>query len=216
MAVSDDEPVFLIRLSLPDRPGSLGAVASAMGRVGGDINAVEIVEKGDGVVVDDFIVDLPPNQMPETIVTACQSLEGVRVEWISRYPEGGGLQSDLEALERMTAEPAHAAETLVSLCPVVFRSHWATLLEVAPDGPRSTFSTTLAPDVTPEVAASLAPFDVTHRVDLVSGWSPGWGDTTVVVTPLTQDRVIAIGRLGGPAFLDSEIARLHHLAALVK
>ena len=45
---------------------------------------------------------------------------------------------------------------------------------------------------------------------------PGWGETTVVVSPLTQDRVIAIGRLGGPAFLDSEIARLHHLAALVK
>jgi hypothetical protein len=28
--------------------------------------------------------------------------------------------------------------------------------------------------------------------------------------------VIVIGRLGGPAFLESEIARLHHLAALVK
>ncbi len=205
-----------MRIALPDRPGSLGAVATAMGKVGGDINAVEIVEKGDGIVVDDFIVDLPPNQMPETIVTACQSLEGVKVEWISRYPEGGGLQSDLEALERMTSDPVHAAETLVSLCPVVFRSHWATLIEVTPEGPRSTFSTTLAPDVTNEVAAALGPFDVTHRVNLVSGWSPGWGDTTVVVTPLTQDRVIAIGRLGGPAFLDSEIARLHHLAALAK
>ena len=125
--------VFLMRVALPDRPGSLGAVASAMGSVGGDINAVEIVEKGDGVVVDDFIVDLPPNQLPETIITACHRLEGVRVEWISRYPEGGGLQSDLEALERMTADPANAAETLVSLCPVVFRSHWSVLLDVAGD-----------------------------------------------------------------------------------
>ncbi len=208
--------MFLMRVTLPDRPGSLGAVATAMGRVGGDINAVEIVEKGGGVVIDDFIVDLPPHQLPETIVTACQSLAGVRVEWISRYPEGGGLQSDLEALERMTADPAHAAETLVSLCPVVFRSLWATLIEVTPDVPRSSFATTLAPDLTPTVAALLAPFDVTHRVDLPADWSPGWGDTTVVVTPITQDRVIAIGRLGGPAFLDSEIARLHHLAALVK
>ena len=208
--------MFLMRVTLPDRPGSLGSVATAMGGVGGDINAVEIVEKGDGIVVDDFIVDLPPNQLPETIVTACQNLPGVRVEWISRYPEGGGLQSDLEALERMTADPAHAAETLVSLCPVVFRSHWATLIAVGTDGAQPTFATTLAPDLTPEIAARFAPFDVTHRVDLVSGWSPGWGDTTLVVTPLTQDRVIAIGRLGGPSFLDSEIARLHHLAALVK
>ena len=205
-----------MRVRLPDRPGQLGAVASAVGGVGGDINAVEIVEKGDGVVVDDFIVDLPPGALPENIVTACQSLAGVRVEWISRYPEGGGLQSDLEALERMTADPGHAAETLVTLCPVVFRSHWATLLRVAGDTATPVCSTTLAPDLTPEAAAAFAPFDVTHRTDLAAGWAAGWGDTTVVVTPLTQDRVIVIGRLGGPAFLESEIARLHHLAALVK
>ena len=124
-----------MRVTLPDRPGSLGAVATAMGGVGADINAVEIVEKGAGIVVDDFIVDLPPNQLPETIVTACQSLTGVRVEWISRYPEGGGLQSDLEALERMTADPVNAAEILASLCPVVFRSHFAALVEVANGAP---------------------------------------------------------------------------------
>ena len=205
-----------MRITLPDRPGSLGSVATAMGGVGGDINAVEIVEKGDGVVVDDFIVDLPPGQLPETLVAACQGLEGVRVEWIARYPEGGGLQSDLEALERMTADPGHAAETLVSLCPVVFRSHWAVLVQTGPDEPAMTFSTTLAPDITPDLAAGLAPFDVTHRLDLEAGWAPGWGDCTIVVTPITQDRVIAIGRLGGPAFLDSEVARLNHLAALVK
>ena len=208
--------MFLMRVRLSDRPGSLGAVATAMGRVGGDINAVEIVEKGDGVVIDDFIVDLPPGALPENIITACQALEGVRVEWISRYPEGGGLQSDLEALERMTADPGHAAEILVSLCPVVFRSHWATLLQVEDGSVRPIYSTTLAPDLTPEVAATFGPFESTHRVDLPSGWSPGWGDTTLVVTPLTGDRAIVIGRLGGPAFLESEIARLHHLAALVK
>jgi hypothetical protein len=215
--VGEDGHVFLMRVTLPDRPGSLGSVATAMGSVGADINAVEIVEKkSDGSVVDDFIVDLPPNQLPETLVTACQNLSGVRVEWIARYPEGGGLQSDLEALERMTADPPHAAETLVSLCPVVFRSHWATLIDVSDGAPRPSFSTTLAPDLTPEIAAKFTPFDTTHRTDLDADWSPGWGDTTAVVTPLTGDRVIVIGRLGGPAFLDSEIARLHHLAALVK
>ena len=202
-----------MRVALPDRPGSLGAVASAMGSVGGDINAVEIVEKGDGVVVDDFIVDLPTGRLPETIITACHRLEGVRVEWISRYPEGGGLQSDLEALERMTADPASAAETLVSLSPVVY---WSVLLEVSGDEVSSLAATTLAPDFDTSNAGPLAPFDITHRIELDSGWLPGWADSTVVVVPLTRDRVIAIGRLGGPAFLDSEIARLHHLAALIK
>lgn len=208
--------MFLMRVSLPDRPGSLGAVATALGGVGADINAVEIVEKGDGVVVDDFIVDLPAGQLPETIVTACHNLAGVRVEWISRYPEGGGLQSDLEALERMTADPSHAAETLVSLCPVVFRSQWATLVQITGDEVAASYSTTLAPDLDGHIIRRFAPYDVTHRVDLEPGWIPGWADSTVIVTPVTRDRVIAIGRLGGPRFLDSEIARLHHLAALVK
>lgn len=208
--------MFLMRVSLPDRPGSLGAVASAMGSVGGDINAVEIVEKGDGVVVDDFIVDLPPGKLPETIITACHHLDGVRVEWISRYPEGGGLQSDLEALERMTADPAHAAETLVSLSPVVFRSHWSALLDVTGDQVTTLTATTHAPEFDTGSAQPLAPFDRTHRVDLESGWLPGWAESTAVAVPLTRDRVIVIGRHGGPAFLDSEIARLNHLAALIK
>jgi hypothetical protein len=208
--------VFLMRVMLPDRPGSLGRVATALGDVGADINAVEIIHKGEGTVVDDFIVDLPPGQMPETMVTACNRITGVRVEWISRYPEGGGLQSDLEALERMTANPSRAAESLVSDCPVVFRSHWAVLLKMSPDGVTLLFATTMAPDLTAELLDRLAPFDSTHRVDLKAGWLPGWSDSTVIVTPLTQDRVIIVGRHGGPAFMDSEVARLNHLAGLVK
>ncbi|HET9871090.1 MAG TPA: amino acid-binding protein [Propionibacteriaceae bacterium] len=211
----EDGGVFLLRITLPDRPGSLGAVATALGGVGGDINAVEIVQKIDGIVIDDFIVDLPPGKLPETIITACHQLEGVRVEWISRYPEGGGLQSDLEALERMTADPPHAAEILASLCPVVFRSHWATLLDVSDERGRLTFATPLAPDLDEDLIKRLAPFDIAHRIDLETGWIQGWGESTVVVTPLKGQRAIAIGRLGGPPFLDSEIARLHHLAALV-
>ena len=50
--VGKDVRVFLLRITLPDRPGSLGSVATAMGGVGADINAVEIVEKrSDGSVV---------------------------------------------------------------------------------------------------------------------------------------------------------------------
>ena len=36
---------FLLRVELPDVPGSLGRVASAIGEAGGDIEAIEIVEK---------------------------------------------------------------------------------------------------------------------------------------------------------------------------
>ena len=77
-------------------------------------------------------------------------------------------------------------------------------------------ATNLAPHFDTANAGPLAPFDITHRIELESGWLPGWTDSTAVVVPLTRDRAIAIGRHGGPAFLDSEIARLNHLAALIK
>ena len=43
---------YLLRVELPDVPGSLGRVASAIGEAGGDIEAIEIVEhRRDGSAV---------------------------------------------------------------------------------------------------------------------------------------------------------------------
>ena len=42
--VHQESPVpFLLRVELPDVPGSLGRVATAIGEAGGDIEAIEIV-----------------------------------------------------------------------------------------------------------------------------------------------------------------------------
>ena len=62
-----------------DVPGALGKVATTMGTVDADISAVEIVEKGDGYAIDDFILSLPTETMPDTLVSTCDQLEGVKV-----------------------------------------------------------------------------------------------------------------------------------------
>lgn len=199
-----------MRVCLPDVPGTLGSVASAMGQFGADILSVEIVEKRSGRVVDDFVVTLPPERMPDGLVSICQGLDGVSVQWVSRYPEGGGLQSDLEALEQMVADPAYAAETLVSLSPQVFRSQWSLLIQTDGD-PTVIYSTPMAPDPSSEQLRSFAPFDAWHRMTLDDASFPGYQDSVAVIAPLTGSRAIAIGRDGGPDYLDSEIARLEHL-----
>jgi hypothetical protein len=35
--------LYLLRVAVPDRPGALGALATAIGRAGGDIKAVDVV-----------------------------------------------------------------------------------------------------------------------------------------------------------------------------
>ncbi len=91
---------FLLRVKLPDVPGSLGRVATAIGMAGGDIEAIEIVEKRhDGTALDDVL--LQTESMPDSIVSACNRLDGVSVLWISRYGPGGNLVLDLEAVEEL-------------------------------------------------------------------------------------------------------------------
>src|SRR6478752_10103876 len=117
---------FLLRVELPDVPGSLGRVATAIGMAGGDIEAIEIVEKrhDDGTAVDDVLLETAPNAMPDSIVSACNALDGVQVVWISRYAAGGNLFLDLEAVEELTADPEGSLNRLVELLPVTFRADW--------------------------------------------------------------------------------------------
>jgi hypothetical protein len=204
----------LLRIRLPDVPGSLGAVATAVGAVGANIEAIEIVEHGaDGTAIDDVFVDLTPGVLPDMVVSAVQRLDGVRVLWVSRYAAGGNLNLDLEAVEAITEDPARAMRTLASLVPRVFRADWALIVDAADGAASSIESTSAAPDL-PDEALAWFPLDGPVRVDPGGSWT-GWSETEVAAAPLgTATRAIVFGRSGGPAILDSELARLNHLAAL--
>ena len=195
---------FLLRVSLPDVPGSLGRLASAIGEAGGDIEAIEIVEKRyDGTAVDDVFLEMEDGAMPDAIVSACTQLDGVEVLWINRYAAGGNVFLDLEAVEDLTEHADRALDRLVDLLPVVFRSDWAARVDRAGGVRRATEA---APD-------DLAWVDLTAPAQLDSDLTAEQGDL-LVGCPLGDDGILLLGRRGGPAFLASELARLEHLARL--
>lgn len=204
--------MHLLRVLLPDRPGSLGVIASAMGAVGADIHAMEIVEKHPDGVVDDFMLELPPGALAETVVGACNELDGVRVLWISRQAEGWGLEGDVEVLNRMLVEPEQALEVLTEAAPAVFHCQWAALLDARSGN--MLLGTPQAPDLTSENSAVLGALEVPHVLELSAGWLPMWGDAEAAVCPAPRGRSLVLGRVGGPPFLASELRRLQHLAAL--
>lgn len=203
--------VFLLRVALPDRPGSLGLVASALGTVRADISAVEIVERADGLAIDDFMLSLPPEGRADWLVSACSALDGVEVLWVSYYPESWGLEADSDLLDRMAADPDRARVTLVEGAPVVFHALWALALDRISG--RVIARSELAPEQLGNQAL-LAPLDRAHALELPAGWQEGWGVTMAACAPLPDGCTVVVGRSGGPEFRASEVVRLRHLAAL--
>ncbi len=190
---------FLLRVELPDVPGSLGRLATAIGEAGGDIEAIEIVEKRhDSTALDDVLLET--ESMPDSIVSACNALEGVQVVWISRYAAGGNLVMDLEAVEEITAKPQEAVERLVDMLPDVFRVDWGARVHRAKGVVHGT--TAVPADLT---------FTEIERPTRIEGDD----DVTLYAAArLDGNEIIVVGRRGGPDFIDSEIARLGHLVGL--
>lgn len=195
---------YLLRLELPDVPGSLGRLATAIGGAGGDIEAIEIVEKrGDGTALDDVLLDVAPGIMPDSVVSACNALDGVTVVWISHYASGG-LVLDLEAVEELTAAPTEALDRLVMLLPRTFRVDWAARIHRAHGVVRATGA---AP-------SDLVFVEIERPVRLELAANPEDQDTLYAGARVDGNEVVLVARRGGPEFLDSEVARLGHLAGL--
>ena len=206
---------YLLRLVLPDRPGMLGAVATALGRCGADILSLDVVERGPDGAVDDLVVSLPPGGLADALITSAQSVEGVVVESLRPYYGGSDLHRDLELVDALAADPGSAEALLVAHAPGVFRAGWALLLE---PGPTVLHASAGAPEAA-ELELPWLPLASARRLDPEDEWVPErWQalGTELVAAPVgAAQRVVLVGRPGGPRFRGSEVLRLTHLAGIV-
>ena len=70
--------LFRIRVALPDRPGSLGAVASAIGFAGGDIRGLVVLSSESGRGIDDITIAIPGSD-PKDLLNVLGAIQGVEV-----------------------------------------------------------------------------------------------------------------------------------------
>jgi ACT domain-containing protein len=70
---------YVVRIALPDRPGALGLVASRIGAVGGDIVAINILERDGGQAVDEFVVEIGGEHLVELLQNEIHEVDGVSV-----------------------------------------------------------------------------------------------------------------------------------------
>lgn len=209
---------FLLRVQLPDRPGALGALATAIGTTGADILSVDVVERGSGIAIDDLVVELPSGRLPDVLITAAESVEGVEVDAVRPYAGVLDTHRELELVEEVAADPDHGLEIFTEGVPKIIRAGWAVVLIRTGDEPHRLASSTAAPE-TLAVRLPWWPLRSATVLDGEESWVPEpWRElaTELAATPLGgAHRVLLVGRPGGPMFRAAEVARLAHLTGIV-
>jgi malate dehydrogenase (oxaloacetate-decarboxylating) len=72
-----------LRLEIVHQVGMFGTIGTAIGEVGGDIGAVDIVRVGKGVIVRDITVNARDEVHEKNIIDAVKKIKGVRVIHVS-------------------------------------------------------------------------------------------------------------------------------------
>lgn len=123
----------LVRLQLPDRPGALGAVASRVGSVGGDLLSVDILQRDNGVVIDELGVGLPADGLLDLLRDEILEVDGVSIE-VMRVLDGAFPDRDAELLDLatqvfMAESPGRLAEYLTARIVTSLGADFAAVLD---------------------------------------------------------------------------------------
>ena len=70
--------LFKLEISLPDRPGALGLLASAIGAAGADIRGLTVLKSEDGRGYDEVTVAVPGSD-PTDLIEVLGAIGGVEV-----------------------------------------------------------------------------------------------------------------------------------------
>lgn len=123
---------YVVRVWVPDRPGALGAVASRIGSVRGDLVGIDILERGAGLAIDELVVTLPDAALVPLLLKEIGEVDGVAVEDISEVPGGGPPDARLDALETAAIlvqerTPEGVLRALVSHAAHGFAASWIAI-----------------------------------------------------------------------------------------
>lgn len=215
------EMSFLVRVLLPDTPGSLGKLADALGNVNANIESVDIVENfPNGSVMDDIVIELPKGTMADEIITAAQGVDGVDIDSIrpfsGRVDRRGqiSLLADVASKKNVTA----AMQEVCAAIPKALTSNWAIVINnespisrLASSDAAPADDGTIPESIDVDTARILNP----DRED----WIPeSWSllDSALAAAPLVgTNYVIVMGRVGGPDYLASEVDHLGNLGTIL-
>lgn len=207
---------YLLRLRVPDEPGVLGRVASALGSTGADIDSIVVVDRAPGYAVDDLVVSLPAEALADRLVSAASAVPHVVVEALQRHHGRLRLHDDLALLDD-AAVSSQPLVTLTSGLPELLHASYAMVVGLTADGGSHTIASSAS---APEASCrpQWLPLAAVRAPAVTEVWTDpavAGPDCELAAAPFRDDAVL-LARIGGPEFLPAELTRLAHLARVAQ
>lgn len=91
-----------LRIKIHNQPGKLGQITTAIGRAGGDIDAIDIVSAGKDFLIRDITVNASSEKHDEEIARAVSDIDGVEVVNVSDRTFLMHLGGKIEVVSKMS------------------------------------------------------------------------------------------------------------------
>lgn len=213
--------LFTLRVSLPDKPGSLGALAGSLGHGGANIVSLEVVERSNGVAVDELTVKAPSG-LQDALKAASATVPGLLVEDVRPADMFLNLLSPLELAVLLVGSPAEkVVSALVENLAGAVWADWVAVVE-GTESPRLIERSAGAPTFE-GIRTPWMPLDGPVRLS-AGDWMPAaWTmhvpvtpdrKPEVAVAPLADKMVLMAGREKGPRFRATELKELDLLGQI--
>lgn len=203
-----------VRISVPDRPGSLGRVASTIGTAGADIAKVDVLESESGRALDDVFVQVRDHAHLEAVEAALSGLPGVQVVGVQEPVPPVTGHADLELVDQVLSNPDRSLQTLVDGAPGALGADWAAIVAYGLDGDHAAVLATSVRSPQPDAISLTAALRLTTLRLPRAGSDTVYGGAALV--PLGGSPVgLLLVRESGPEFHRSELWRLGQVGHIV-
>jgi hypothetical protein len=191
-----------LRVSVPDRPGSLATLTTALATAGANVQSVTVVDREAGRAVDDLLLDWPYGRGWDAVTTAIDSCPGVRVHGLRHVAEPS-ITHDADLVGQVVDQPHRALETLIDGLSHLLLADWCALFDRRePSQPE--YATPGCPLPLPETDHPLG----RPRTLSVNGES-------LLLAPIPSSHLrVLVGRYAGPGFTRGEMHRCATLLAV--
>jgi ACT domain len=118
-----------VRVGLPDRPGALGALATAIAATAANIEQITVLERRRREAIDDLLLDWPTVRPTELLAEILAPI-GARLLGMREPRPSAGSDVELPLFDRLVSGGA-ALDNLVEAALESFDADWCALVDLA-------------------------------------------------------------------------------------